>query len=171
MVTTGGDRAIRTRGAAEPADLSVRELTRDEERELGWAILNDNCHESRERMILCHLHLVSRIAAKYARRGVPMGELMSRGRDGLVRAVEHFDPAQGFRFSTPASWWIRESMRGAIREAKTEASLPPGGGTRAGRGAASALMGQQPASGLKQRVDIRQRREDAPSGFGREQAR
>lgn len=97
---------------------TVAPLSVNEERELGWAILNDNCHQSREKMILANLHLVSSVACRYAGRGVPLGELVERGKVGLVRAVEHYDPAQGMRFSTPARWWIKEAIRQAVHAAE-----------------------------------------------------
>jgi len=89
-------------------------LSRAAEQELGWAIINDNCHESREKMILANVHLVSSVACRYAGRGISLGELVERGKAGLIRAVEHYDPAQGMRFSTPARWWIKQAIRQAV---------------------------------------------------------
>ncbi|MES1167237.1 MAG: sigma-70 family RNA polymerase sigma factor, partial [Pseudomonadota bacterium] len=77
-------------------------LTAEEERELGWKIINDNCPVSRERMIRSNLRLVISIAKNYANRGLSLTDLIGEGNIGLLRAVEGFDPAQGARFSTYA---------------------------------------------------------------------
>ncbi|MBS0188717.1 MAG: hypothetical protein JSS51_11650 [Planctomycetes bacterium] len=164
----GEERRIDERLSKETGSAVASGMTRAEECALGWTIRNDNCHESREKMILSHLHLVSRIAAKYVDRGVALGELMCRGRDGLVRAVEHFDPAQGYRFSTPASWWIRESIRRALREGKTRAATSCGSVARIDQ-RASGLARANCAAASTQRVEDR-RRDEAPLGFGRDRS-
>ncbi|MFO0860558.1 MAG: sigma factor [Phycisphaerales bacterium] len=158
------ERRIDERLSKETGTAVASGMTREEECALGWAIRNDNCHESREKMILSHLHLVSRIAAKYVDRGVALGELMCRGRDGLVRAVEHFDPAQGYRFSTPASWWIRESIRGALREA--EAGSPGGNAARIDLRAGGFSRVSAVATSMQQQWG----HYEAPRGFGRDRA-
>src|SRR5439155_21016711 len=68
-------------------------LTAEEERELGWKIINDNCPVSRERMIRSNLRLVISIAKNYANRGLTLPDLIEEGNIGLLRAVEGFDPA------------------------------------------------------------------------------
>ncbi|MEM7622375.1 MAG: sigma-70 family RNA polymerase sigma factor, partial [Planctomycetota bacterium] len=80
-------------------------LTADEEREVGWAIINDDCPLARERMIRSNLRLVVAIGKNFVNRGLPLGDLIEEGNIGLMRAVDGFDPAQGTRFSTYASWW------------------------------------------------------------------
>jgi RNA polymerase primary sigma factor len=99
-------------------------LTQEEERELGWKIINENCPESRERMIRSNLRLVVAIAKNYSGRGLPMSDLIEEGNVGLMRAVEGFDPAQGARFSTYASWWIKQGMKRALINAAQPVHIP-----------------------------------------------
>jgi len=70
--------------------------------------------ESRERMVKSNLRLVVNIAKKYARRGVPLNDLINEGNLGLMRAVEGFDPDQNTRFSTYASWWIKQAIKRSL---------------------------------------------------------
>lgn len=99
-------------------------LTADEERELGWAIINDGCMHSRERMIRANLRLVVAIAKNFMNRGLPLSDLIEEGNIGLVRAVDGFDPAQGARFSTYASWWIKQSIKRALMNANQPIHIP-----------------------------------------------
>jgi RNA polymerase primary sigma factor len=89
----------------------VNLLTALEERQLGWRIINDNDHAAKEHMIRANLRLVVSIGKNYTRRGLPLSDLIEEGNIGLIRAVEGFDPAQGARFSTYASWWIKQSIK------------------------------------------------------------
>ncbi len=70
--------------------------------------------EARSRMIEANLRLVVAIGKKYINRGLPFSDILEEGNLGLIRAVEKFDYKRGFKFSTYASWWIRQSIERAI---------------------------------------------------------
>lgn len=99
-------------------------LTAEEERELGWAIINDDCPEARERMIRANLRLVVAIGKNYTNRGLSLTDIIEEGNIGLMRAVEGFDPAQGARFSTYASWWIKQAIKRALINARQPIHIP-----------------------------------------------
>lgn len=101
----------------------ARLLTADEEIELGRAAQN-GCEASRQRMIECNLRLVVNVARAYVNRGLPLIDLVEEGNLGLIRAVEKFDPERGCRFSTYATWWIRQSVERAIMNQCRTVRLP-----------------------------------------------
>ena len=75
---------------------------------------------ARQRMIESNLRLVVKIARRYINRGLPFLDLVEEGNLGLIHAVKKFDPERGFRFSTYATWWIRQTIeRGIMNQSRT----------------------------------------------------
>ncbi len=94
-------------------------LTAEEEKKLAYRI-GDGDGEARDRMIRANLRLVVNLARSYMGRGLDLQDLIEEGNLGLLRAIEGFDPGMNTRFSTYASYWIKQSIRRAlVNSAKT----------------------------------------------------
>src|SRR4028118_1658374 len=100
-----------------------RLLEAGEERDLSRRA-REGDHAARKRLIESNLRLVISIAKKYRGRGVSFEDLIQEGNAGLIKAVERFDPALGNRFSTYATWWIRQAITRAVADHARTVRLP-----------------------------------------------
>jgi RNA polymerase nonessential primary-like sigma factor len=98
-------------------------LTADEEKYYSRLAINGE-ESGRKRMIESNLRLVVKISRRYINRGLTLLDLIEEGNLGLIRAVEKFDPERGFRFSTYATWWIRQTIERAIMNQTRTIRLP-----------------------------------------------
>jgi RNA polymerase nonessential primary-like sigma factor len=98
-------------------------LTADEEKHYA-RLARKGSEEGRKRMIESNLRLVVKISRRYINRGLTLLDLIEEGNLGLIRAVEKFDPERGFRFSTYATWWIRQTIERAIMNQTRTIRLP-----------------------------------------------
>ncbi|HSC80353.1 MAG TPA: RNA polymerase sigma factor RpoS [Chitinolyticbacter sp.] len=98
-------------------------LTPDQERALARRVVQGD-FEARQKMIEHNLRLVVNIAKHYINRGMTLLDLIEEGNIGLMHALEKFDPERGFRFSTYATWWIRQSIERAIMNQSRTIRLP-----------------------------------------------
>ncbi len=113
----------------DPTQIYLRELgfqsllTAKDEVRLSRALAKGD-DAARHKMIECNLRLVVKIARHYLNRGLAFLDLIEEGNLGLMTAVEKFDPSRGFRFSTYATWWIRQTIERAIMNQSRTVRLP-----------------------------------------------
>jgi RNA polymerase sigma factor RpoS len=98
-------------------------LSFEEEQELAHRVEKGD-EEARARMIEANLRLVVNIGKRYINRGLPFSDIIEEGNIGLIKAVEKFKPEKGFRFSTYASWWIKQSIERALVNQTRTIRLP-----------------------------------------------
>jgi RNA polymerase primary sigma factor len=89
-------------------------LSADREKELARRIIRENDPAAREEMVRSNLRLVVNIAKNYTNRGLALQDLIEEGNIGLLKAVEGFNPELNIRFSTYASWWIKQAIKRAL---------------------------------------------------------
>jgi RNA polymerase primary sigma factor len=110
--------------AAYMADITRHDLlSRDEEYALAVRMAHGDA-DARERFINANLRLVASIAKRYVGRGLPLLDLIQEGNIGLIRAADKFDYTRGFKFSTHATWWIKQGIQRALGDKSRLIRLP-----------------------------------------------
>ena len=98
-------------------------LNSEQEQSLAWRIVQGDM-EAQRRLVEANLRLVVSIAKRYNNHGISLLDLVQEGNLGLIRAAQKFDPSRGFRFSTYATWWIRQAISRAVAEHTRTIHIP-----------------------------------------------
>ena len=98
-------------------------LNGEQELTLAWSVAQGDM-EAQRRLVEANLRLVVSIAKRYNNHGISLLDLVQEGNLGLIRAAQKFDPARGFRFSTYATWWIRQAISRAVAEHTRTIHIP-----------------------------------------------
>lgn len=116
-------------GSEDPVQTYLKEigrvnlLTAEGEKDLARRV-QDGDEEAKAELAAANLRLVVSIAKRYTGLGLPLLDLIQEGNVGLMRAIEKFDPERGFKFSTYATWWIRQAITRAITQTSRSIRLP-----------------------------------------------
>src|SRR6202790_3928449 len=98
-------------------------LNSEQELSLAWRVVQGDV-EAQQRLVEANLRLVVSIAKRYKNQGISLLDLVQEGNLGLIRAAQKFDPTRGFRFSTYATWWIRQAISRAVAEHTRTIHIP-----------------------------------------------